>query len=121
MPHRRPVDPLVWEHHHLHQQPFDQEAEASGSSPAQDDKYFSRAEAARYVGVPTSTIYHWARAGRLRCIVTLGGHMRFSQNDLDAARPGRIQPSGRASSSPPDEASPPSPPASPRSPDGLDG
>ncbi|HEX3540711.1 MAG TPA: helix-turn-helix domain-containing protein [Acidimicrobiales bacterium] len=58
--------------------PFD------SSSPV-PEKLLSRAEAAGYLGVPVSTIYHWAKTGRLPCQVTLGGHLRFSRPDLDAA------------------------------------
>ncbi len=61
----------------------DAETEATESPPVPTEPYFSRSEAARYLGVPVSTIYHWARIRRLPFILTLGGHMRFSQSDLD--------------------------------------
>lgn len=58
---------------------------AATESPAEPPvTYYSRSEAARYLGVPVSTIYHWARTGRLPYISTLGGHMRFSRPSLDA-------------------------------------
>ena len=60
------------------------DAPSDSSSPL-PEKLLSRAEAARYLGVPVSTIYHWAKTGRLPCQVTLGGHLRFSRADLDAA------------------------------------
>jgi excisionase family DNA binding protein len=57
---------------------------ATDSSAALPEKLLSRAEAARYLGVPVSTIYHWAKTGRLACQMTLGGHLRFARSDLDA-------------------------------------
>ena len=57
----------------------------AGVSPSEpQETYFSRSQAARFLEVPVSTIYHWARTGRLPCILTLGGHMRFAQSDLVA-------------------------------------
>lgn len=63
---------------------FKAEAGAIESPTEAEESYFSRSEAARYLGVPVSTIYHWARTGRLLYISTLGGHMRFSRPSLDA-------------------------------------
>jgi excisionase family DNA binding protein len=59
------------------------------------ERLLSRGQAARYLGVPASTIYGWARSGRLRSSVTLGGHLRFAPADLDTARlaPRRSSPS----------------------------
>jgi excisionase family DNA binding protein len=57
------------------------------SSP--EEKLLSRGEAARYLGVPVSTVYQWARTGRLSYKVTLGGHLRFSKADLDVAKAAR--------------------------------
>jgi hypothetical protein len=36
--------------------------------------------------MPASTVYGWAKSGRLRSSVTLGGHLRFARADLDSAR-----------------------------------
>ncbi|MGH9124407.1 MAG: helix-turn-helix domain-containing protein [Acidimicrobiales bacterium] len=68
-----PLDP------HL---PAVRESDSAGP-PA--EKLLSRGEAARYVGLPVYTVYQWARTGRLPYKVTLGGHLRFSRSDLDAA------------------------------------
>ena len=54
-------------------------------TPSPDQKLLSRGEAARHLGVPVSTVYQWARTGRLPYKVTLGGHLRFSRADLDAS------------------------------------
>jgi excisionase family DNA binding protein len=51
---------------------------------AVEERFLSRGEAARYLGVPVGTLYQWARTGRIPCVVTLGGHLRFSTRDLDA-------------------------------------
>jgi excisionase family DNA binding protein len=64
----------------------DGEADLSGAADEAEERFLSRSEAARYLGVPVNTVYYWARTGRLPCLVTLGGHMRFSRSDLDAAR-----------------------------------
>jgi len=49
-----------------------------------EERFLGRGEAARYLGVPVGTVYQWARTGRIPCVVTLGGHLRFSTRDLDA-------------------------------------
>jgi excisionase family DNA binding protein len=51
---------------------------------ADPDRYLSRGQAARYLGVPALKLYEWARQGRLRHRLTLGGHLRFRVGDLDA-------------------------------------
>jgi excisionase family DNA binding protein len=48
------------------------------------ERYLSRGEAARRLGVPPRTIQEWAKDGKVPCIRTLGGHRRFSARDLDA-------------------------------------
>jgi excisionase family DNA binding protein len=50
------------------------------------ERLLSRGQAARYLAVPASTIYGWAKSGRLRSSVTLGGHLRFARADLESAR-----------------------------------
>jgi excisionase family DNA binding protein len=60
------------------------ESETTEPPAEPPESYFSRSEAARYLGVPVSTIYHWARTGRLPYVLTLGGHMRFPRTALDA-------------------------------------
>lgn len=49
------------------------------------ERFLTRGEAAQYLGLPVTTIYQWARTGRLHCFVTMGGHLRFSKADLDDA------------------------------------
>ena len=58
-------------------------ASTQGSS-LPEDKYLSRGEAARHLGVPPRTIQQWAKEGRIPYIRTFGGHRRFSARDLDA-------------------------------------
>jgi excisionase family DNA binding protein len=53
-----------------------------------EERLLPRGEAARYLDVPVSTIYGWAKSGRLRHTATLGGHLRFARSDLDAAKAG---------------------------------
>ncbi len=69
-------------HEVLLEEPLDQPVdEAAGAAGSLSDP----GEAAAYLGVAVSTVYGWARTGRLPCVVTLGGHLRFSKADLDAA------------------------------------
>jgi excisionase family DNA binding protein len=69
----------------LLEQPSEQGSDPDTASAVPDERFLTRAQAALYLGVPVSTIYQWARTGRLQCVVTLGGHLRFSRADLDAA------------------------------------
>jgi excisionase family DNA binding protein len=63
--------------------------DGSPNSPPHD-RLLSRGQAARYLGVSTSTIYYWAYHGRLPYVATLGGHMRFSIGDLDVMAAQRL-------------------------------
>jgi excisionase family DNA binding protein len=47
------------------------------------DKYLSRSEVARLLGVSANTVARWAREGRIPCQRTLGGHRRFSRNAIE--------------------------------------
>jgi excisionase family DNA binding protein len=67
-------------------QPSERDTGRDAEPSEPEERFLTRAEAARHLGVPVSTIYQWARTGRLQCVVTLGGHLRFSRADLDAAR-----------------------------------
>ena len=78
----------------------DFEPDSSETNDGGQERFLSRAEAARYLGVPASTIYHWARTGRLACVLTLGGHMRFSRSALDTASVAR-RPTPHRSTLPP--------------------
>ncbi|MDQ6726142.1 MAG: helix-turn-helix domain-containing protein [Actinomycetota bacterium] len=51
-----------------------------GNSP----RYLTPGEVARSLHVSPKTINRWANAGRIPCIVTLGGHRRFRPEDVDA-------------------------------------
>lgn len=57
---------------------------ANEGTDTSEERYLSRGEAARRLGVPPRTIQEWARHGKLPCIRTLGGHRRFSARDIDA-------------------------------------
>jgi excisionase family DNA binding protein len=74
----------------------DTDAGAEGGKPPAGGQFLTRSEAARYLGVPPSTVYQWARSGRLPCVVTLGGHARFRPADLDAAKAARPRRRGGA-------------------------
>ena len=49
-----------------------------------DGTYLTPGQVARMLGVSPKTVYRWATAGRIPCIVTLGGHRRFRANDIAA-------------------------------------
>jgi len=42
------------------------------------------AEASEVLGVSPRTLSRWAREGRIRAIVTLGGHRRFIRTEIEA-------------------------------------
>jgi excisionase family DNA binding protein len=46
--------------------------------------YLRAAEAAALLHVSPKTISRWAREGKLGHVVTLGGHRRFSREDIEA-------------------------------------
>jgi excisionase family DNA binding protein len=46
-------------------------------------EYLTPGEAARLLHVSPKTLNRWANEGRLACIVTLGGHRRFSRHEVD--------------------------------------
>ena len=46
--------------------------------------YLTPAQVARILGVSPKTVYRWATAGRIPCVVTLGGHRRFRVDDVAA-------------------------------------
>ena len=46
--------------------------------------YLRAAEAAALLHVSPKTISRWAREGKLGHVVTLGGHRRFSRDDIEA-------------------------------------
>jgi|SRR5579859_1400074 len=55
------------------------------ASPVASAAFMDVQAAARYLGVSRTTVYRWARSGRLRCSHK-GNELRFSSDDLAAAR-----------------------------------
>ena len=49
-----------------------------------DDTYLTPGQVARMLGVSPKTVYRWATADRIPCVVTLGGHRRFRVDDIAA-------------------------------------
>ena len=49
----------------------------------QSDCYLKPAEVARLLHVSPQTVARWANEGKIRCDVTLGGHRRFPQSEVD--------------------------------------
>jgi len=52
------------------------------------DELLSPGEAARLLGVDTSTLRRWAEAGKITARVTEGGHRRFRRADVEALAKG---------------------------------
>ena len=48
--------------------------------------YLTPGQAARLLSVSPKTVTRWATEGRIPCMVTLGGHRRFSLEDVQAVR-----------------------------------
>lgn len=46
--------------------------------------YLTAGEVARLLRVSSRTVDRWANDGRLACLMTLGGHRRFSRDDVAA-------------------------------------
>ena len=44
-----------------------------------EDSYLTPSQAARILHVSPKTVDRWADQGRVPCVVTLGGHRRFSR------------------------------------------
>jgi excisionase family DNA binding protein len=58
---------------------------AASPSPGGNGRgYLRAAEAAALLHVSPKTISRWAREGKLGHVVTLGGHRRFSRDDIEA-------------------------------------
>jgi excisionase family DNA binding protein len=47
------------------------------------DRYLTRSQVARMLGVSPNTVTRWAREGRLPSLVTLGGHHRFERSTIE--------------------------------------
>ncbi len=50
------------------------------------EEYLTSGEAARLLGVSPRTISRWADEGRIACIVTAGGHRRFTRCVVEQTR-----------------------------------
>lgn len=52
--------------------------------PGGDDRerFLLPAEAARMLGVATSTLRRWAEEGKLQSGTTIGGHRRYRESDI---------------------------------------
>ena len=46
------------------------------------ERFLLPAEAARLLGVATSTLRRWAEAGKLQSGSTIGGHRRYRESDI---------------------------------------
>ncbi len=46
-------------------------------------EYLTPGQVARMLHVSPKTVDRWADQGRIGCIVTLGGHRRFSRDDVE--------------------------------------
>jgi excisionase family DNA binding protein len=62
----------------------DPAARASSTLGSGRRSYLRAAEAAALLHVSPKTISRWAREGKLGHVVTLGGHRRFSREDIEA-------------------------------------
>ncbi len=49
---------------------------------SEDVQYLTPSQAARILHVSPKTVDRWADLGRVPCIVTLGGHRRFSKDAI---------------------------------------
>lgn len=63
--------------------------------PMTDEDLLTPAEVGKLLRVNPKTVTRWARAGKIQCIRTLGGHRRFRRADVQAAilaaqRPGGV-------------------------------
>ena len=58
--------------------------EPGESEQSSSDAYLTPSEAAKRLHVSPNTIARWANEGRIPCVVTMGGHRRFRQKDIDA-------------------------------------
>jgi excisionase family DNA binding protein len=53
--------------------------------------WYNLKEAAARLGIHENTLRRWADEGRIRHMVTLGGHRRFAANDVDALLNSRVR------------------------------
>src|SRR5438093_8299213 len=62
--------------------------------PANEPDWLTLGQAAKYLGMPQSTIRTWSDTGRLPAFYTPGGHRRYRKSDLDefVAEGGKVTP-----------------------------
>ncbi len=48
-------------------------------------RYLTSGQSARLLNVSPKTVNRWAARGLLPCVVTMGGHRRFRQEDIEKA------------------------------------
>ena len=48
------------------------------------DKFYTASEAATKFGVDRRTISRWVASGKIKAVVTAGGHLRISRSEIDA-------------------------------------
>ncbi len=55
----------------------------SGGMHMAGEEYLRAAEAAMHLNVSPKTVSRWAKEGKVRHIVTLGGHRRFPRSEIE--------------------------------------
>jgi excisionase family DNA binding protein len=53
-----------------------------GDHDSRSDPLLRPEEAARMFGVRSKTLASWARSGKVRCVLTVGGHRRYRTSDI---------------------------------------
>ena len=56
----------------------------SANEPLTPEPMLTASEVAAVIGVNPKTVTRWAKAGKLPCIRTLGGHRRYRESDIRA-------------------------------------
>ncbi len=60
-------------------------SESGGEEGGGGNDYLTAGQAALLLHVSAKSVARWANDGRIRCIVTLGGHRRFRREDIGVA------------------------------------
>lgn len=55
------------------------------------ERLLTPSEVAQLFSVDPKTVTRWAKAGKLQCIRTVGGHRRYREADVLALRRGEFQ------------------------------
>ena len=48
-----------------------------------EQELISPAQAAKMLGVSITTLRNWEKAGKIKCIKTLGGHRRYKRSEIE--------------------------------------